>query len=36
MKVKKAVNWVDIDMGELDLEKLMKQFEQSNKAEGKS
>ena len=36
MKVKGIVNWSDINMAELELERLITHYAQSNKAEGKS
>jgi len=33
---RRNLRWTDIDMAELDLEKLVLHFSQSNKAEGKS
>ena len=36
MNVKGIVHWTDIDMAELELEKLVTHYAQSNKAEGKS
>jgi site-specific recombinase XerD len=36
MKVKRVINWRDIDMSQLELEKLVIHYAQSNKAEGKS
>jgi len=36
-KVKRVnLNWEDIDMADFELDKLIRHFEQSNKAEGKS
>lgn len=36
MKSRKNLNWSEINMGELDLDKLISHFAQTNKAEGKS
>jgi site-specific recombinase XerD len=36
MKVKRVTKWADINMAELELDKLILHFAQSNKAEGKS
>ena len=36
MKVKRITKWADINMAELELDKLITHFAQSNKAEGKS
>jgi len=36
VRSKRNLNWMDLDMSELDLKKLVAHFGQSNKAEGKS